>query len=461
MLKTEQQIPGLNIFSGKRVLVVGLGKTGLSCVRFLVRRGVDVAVTDSRELPAELGSLQTDFPDVAVFVGGLNQEAMQRADVLLVSPGLSLKLPELSVYQNSDKEMIGDVEVFARCTEKPVIAITGSNGKSTVTSLLGEMARLSNLNVAVGGNIGIPVLDLIESDDTTELYVLELSSFQLETTNQLNPVAAVILNVSEDHMDRYDSLQEYRSAKSRIFHGDGVIVQNIDEQSVNSVIEELDASRKRIRFSTKFSAQGCDFGVMMHAGEAWVQWHGDPLIPVSSIKIKGWHNVSNVLAALALGTVVNLPMPAMLEAIRQFPGLPHRTQWVAESHGVTWFNDSKATNVGATLAAVAGLSDYPLILIMGGQGKDQDFSALKAAFADSVKHVLLLGEDADKIAEAIKGTTEFSYVEDMRTAVQAANQIADQGDAVVLSPACASFDMFSGYMHRGDVYMSCVQEVTQ
>ena len=455
----HSQLPCADIFKGQRVLVVGLGKTGLSCIRFLVDRGVDVAVTDSRENPAELQNLKHQYPDVAVFVGGLNEEAIRSADVLLVSPGVPIKTPAIADVLAKNKKVIGDIEVFAQCTTKPVVAITGSNGKSTVTTLLGEMARVAKRHVVVAGNIGLPVLDTINDDDSNDVYVLELSSFQLETTYSLNAAASVILNITEDHMDRYSSLADYTEGKARVAHGNGAVIINKDEANVSALADALDKNRKRYTYSTQLSATSVDFGVVTQQGETWLAMHAKPLIPVSALKIKGNHNVSNVLATLALGTAIGLPLPAMLEAAQQFSGLPHRTQWVAEHNGVVWFNDSKATNVGATVAAVKGLSDYKLILLMGGQGKGQDFSELRAVFKDNVKHIYLFGEDAKRIADALGTSIAHSFVKNMQQAITAANDMAREGDAVLLSPACASFDMFNGYDHRGREFVRMVQEV--
>lgn len=458
MEQDRQQLPCADIFAGQRVIVVGLGKTGLSCVRFLIERGVDVAVTDSRDNPAELEKLKNLYPDVAVFVGGLNEPAINSADVLIVSPGISIRTPIIAAAMMHDKTVIGDIEVFAQCTQKPVVAITGSNGKSTVTSLLGDMARLAKRRVVVAGNIGLPVLDTINEDGETELYILELSSFQLETTYTLNPVAAVILNITEDHMDRYASFAEYQAAKTRIFHGAQTVIVNRDEQVVSQLLDDWPQVPRSYSYSTTLAATQVDFAVIQHKAQNWLAKAGTPLIPVAALKIKGKHNVSNVLAALALGTAVGLPMPAMLEALQLFSGLPHRTQWVAEQDNVVWFNDSKATNVGATIAAVNGLADYRLILLMGGQGKGQDFSALRQTFVGKVKHVYLFGEDAQRIADALGDAVTHSFVKDLKQAVNEAKAVAVAGDAVLLSPSCASFDMFNGYDHRGQVFMQLVQE---
>ncbi len=461
-MQTEtRQLPCADIFSGQRVLVVGLGETGLSCVRFLHARGVELAVTDSRLAPPGLKTLREEFPDVGVFVGGFDPQAIARADVLLLSPGVSLKTPEIANALQLAKKVIGDIEVFARCVDKPVVAITGSNGKSTVTALVGEMARIARLQVFVGGNIGIPALQLVEHNEEAQLYVLELSSFQLETTISLNAAASVILNVSEDHMDRYVSLAEYAKAKARIYQGSGTIVINQDDAYVESLARELGDQRKILRFSLSEPADDNCFGVVKKGNQAFLARGTQALLSINEIRIKGQHNVANSLAALALGSAVGLSMPAMLETLRVFPGLPHRTQWVAEHNGVQWFNDSKATNVGAALAAISGLQANTLFVILGGQGKGQDFSPLSEALAARHAHALLLGEDADRIAQALGNDVQQTRVSDMAEAVHTAYRLSHAGDVVLLSPACASFDMFKGYAHRGEVFMQLVKEALQ
>jgi UDP-N-acetylmuramoylalanine--D-glutamate ligase len=461
MQTEKQQLTCADIFSGQRVLVVGLGDTGLSCVRFLHARGVALAVTDSRMAPPGLKILQEEFPDVGVFVGGFDQQAIERADVLILSPGVSLKTSEIATAAMQGKPIIGDIEVFARCVTKPVVAITGSNGKSTVTALLGEMARVARKQVYVGGNIGTPALQLVEHNHEAQLYVLELSSFQLETTYSLNAAASVILNISEDHMDRYSTLDEYAQSKARVYQGSGVIVINQDDAYVKAIASELDAQRNAFRFSLGMPSDERCFGVIHKDGVALLARGTQALLPVEEIRIKGQHNVANALACLALGTAVGLPMPAMLEALREFPGLPHRTQWVAEQDGVQWFNDSKATNVGAALAAISGLTANTLFVILGGQGKGQDFSPLREVLASRSSHALLLGEDADRIALALGDHIPQTRVKDMAQAVSVAQTLAKSGDVVLLSPACASFDMFNGYAHRGQVFMQLVKEALQ
>lgn len=443
------------VFTNKRVLVVGLGKTGMSCVHFLQRRGVKFAVADSRLQPPGLKELQEDYPDVPLFLGEFDPQVFANIDVLIVSPGVSIQTPVIVASVQRGAEVLGDIEIFARCVDKPVIAITGSNGKSTVTSLVGEMVRQAKYSAGVGANLGIPALDLIESKP--DVYVLELSSFQLETTYSLNAQASTILNISEDHMDRYASLKEYAQAKATIFNGNGVVVINDDDPIVKAFANELTEDRTVYHFKMSAAKNDHEFGVVQVAGENWLTQGNSKLLAVTDMKIKGQHNVANALAALALGTAVNLPTSAMLNALRVFPGLPHRSQWITEQNGVAWYNDSKGTNVGASLAAIAGIPANKLLVILGGLGKGQDFSPLREPLAQRARHVFLLGEDAKKIAAVIEGVVPFSYVKDLDEAVVQAKLLAQSGDAVLLSPACASFDMFNGYEHRGEIFMQRVK----
>lgn len=447
----------ITALADKRVLIVGLGKTGLSCARFLSKRGIEVAVTDSRDNPPGLESLKQELPDIAVFVGAFSQEVFERADVLIVSPGVPVNELHIQAARARGAEIIGDVELFARIAEAPVLAITGSNGKSTVTTLLGEMVRASGLNAAVGGNLGTPVLDLLEQP-VPDFYVLELSSFQLETTSSLNAKAATLLNISEDHMDRYNSLDDYLIAKTRIFSGEGVVVLNKDDEQVIKLKERLKESHQVVEFTLGKPLPG-EFGVCDKGNQQWLCIANENLLPTNKLKIKGKHNVANALAALTLGQAAGLPMDNMLQALQVFPGLPHRTQWVANINGVDWFNDSKATNVGAAQAAINGIEARHLVLIAGGQGKGQDFTPLKATVKERVSTVILLGEDRHLLEKALDGSAEIFVVDSMNEAVSKAASITQQGDVVLLSPACASFDMYSGYEERGNVFIRAVNEV--
>ncbi|HEY9199573.1 MAG TPA: UDP-N-acetylmuramoyl-L-alanine--D-glutamate ligase [Gammaproteobacteria bacterium] len=439
----------------KKVLVIGLGKTGLSCARYLSRLGEQVAVTDDRDTPPGLAAMLDELPDVALFLGRFEPDAFDNAEQIVVSPGVSLKHPLISEARARGVEVIGDIELFARAAQAPVLAITGSNGKSTVTTLVGEMARSAGRNVKVGGNLGTPALDLLpESGAQPELYVLELSSFQLESTFTLAPRAAVILNISPDHLDRYSGLDDYAKAKQRIYRNAELQIVNLDDPYAARL---ADAKHASVGFGMQPPA-GDDYGVCHVDGQAWLMRGQEHLLPAAEIRMAGRHNLSNALAALALGDAMGLDREAMFETLRTFGGLPHRTQWVAESGGVVWYNDSKGTNIGATLAAVQGM-DRPVVLIAGGQGKGADFRLMRDALEGRLRAAVLLGEDAPLIAAALEGTTRIEHVESMERAVQVAAELAQPGDAVLLSPACASFDMFNGYDHRGEVFMAAVRRL--
>lgn len=455
----SESINSMKGLSHKRVLVVGLGKTGLSCACYLSGKGIEVAITDSREHPPALDELQEKHPDMAIFVGGFNAEAFERATCLIISPGVSLREPLIAEARARGAEIIGDIELFARNANAPVIAITGSNGKSTVTSLLGEMAKASGMDVRVGGNIGVPALDLLH-DPRPDLYVLELSSFQLETTESLNACAAAILNISEDHMDRYHNLNDYTAAKAKVYYGTGTLIVNLDDAAVMATAKLTRQGRDLIGF-TAHTPNENEFGICTKDKQEFLCYGTDKLISVAELKIKGKHNVVNALAALALGKEASIPLDGMLLALKEFSGLPHRSQWVAEKNGVTWFNDSKATNVGAAIAAINGTEANEIILIAGGQSKGQDFSPLKEVVKNKVKHLILLGEDAELLNSELEDYTEVDFVADMTQAVTKANNIAVRGDEVLLSPACASFDMYSGYEQRGEVFIAAVKEVLQ
>ena len=435
-----------------RTLVVGLGATGLSCARFLARRGVEVAVTDSREQPPALAAMQQELPDIALFLGGFDREAFARAERIVVSPGVSLQEPLLADAQRRGVEVIGDIELFARSVTAPVVAITGSNGKSTVTTLVGAMARRAGKDVRVGGNLGVPALDLIQEQEP-ELYVLELSSFQLESVSSLRACAATVLNVSADHLDRYDSLESYAQAKQRIYQGAAVQVVNRDDPVACAL---AGAGGSVVGFTLQ-APRGADFGIATVGNARWIARGSERWMPAAEVRIPGRHNLANALAALALGEAAGLERAAMLQVLREFQGLPHRAQWVGDFQGVRWFNDSKGTNIGAALAAIRGF-DGPLVLIAGGRGKGADFHQLAEGMDDRVKAVVLLGEAAQEIADALAGRVDTVFVSDMANAVRSAATLARRGDTVLLSPACASFDMFNDYQHRGEVFMQAVRE---
>lgn len=438
-----------------KTLVVGLGKTGLSCARYLAGKGYQVAVTDTRERPPGLDSLEQELPGVAVFLGGFDPEVFRAAGQLVVSPGVAISHPLIREAQARGVPVLGDIELFAAEARAPVAAITGSNGKSTVTSLLGLMAQVTGLRAAVGGNLGEPVLDLL--DDGLELYVVELSSFQLETTESLGARVAAVLNISPDHMDRYPSLDAYVAAKARIFRGAGSAVVNRDDPLVMGMLPpDLPC-----RGFTLTLPQGDDYGLAEHQRALWLMRGREPLLPGNAVRLAGRHNLSNALAALAMGESCGLPLTSMLECLRHFEGLPHRTQLVRERRGVRWYNDSKGTNVGATIAALEGLHDPRdggrAVLIAGGDGKGANFSALSPVVARTTRAVVLIGRDGPTIGAILPVPTERVSAQTLEQAVRLAADLALPGDHVLLSPACASFDMFRDYQHRGEVFMAAVR----
>lgn len=435
-------------------IVVGLGKSGMSLVRFLARQGVPFAVADTRENPPELATLRLQFPQVEVRCGELDVEFLCRAQELYVSPGLALATPALQEAAKRGVKLSGDIELFARHAKAPIVAITGSNAKSTVTTLVGDMARAAGKRVAVGGNLGTPALDLLADD--IELYVMELSSFQLETTERLNAEVATVLNVSEDHMDRYADMQAYHLAKHRIFRGARqVVVNRGDALSRPLVADQLPCWSFGLN-KPDFKA----FGLIEEDGEKYLAYQFEKLMPVRELKVRGAHNQANALAALALGYAVGLPFGPMLAALREFTGLAHRCQWVRELRGVAYYDDSKATNVGAALAAIEGLGadiNGKLVLIAGGDGKGADFSGLTAPVARYCRAVVLLGRDAELIAAALGDAVPLVRVKTLDEAVQRCAELAREGDAVLLSPACASLDMFKNFEERGRLFAQAAE----
>ncbi len=447
--------------SGKSssAVIVGLGRTGLSCARHLHSLGWRIAITDTRAQPPELKRLQEAFPEIQVSLGGLDTRLLDDAVCVVASPGISLSEPFFIEARARGLEIVGDIEMFARIVDAPVAGITGTNGKSTVTTLLGRMAERAGIRVRVGGNLGEPALDLLAAArrdaEATQLYVLELSSFQLETTTSLDLHAATVLNVSPDHLDRYPSVEAYADAKARIFARCDTAVINLDDPLVVAMPRP---GQRTLSFSLRATI-GADYAVEMREnGAGWLTRRGTPLLAVSAMKIKGLHNAANALAALALGEALGLPLPAMLAELAEFPGLPHRSQWVADINGVTYINDSKGTNVGATLAAVGGMKG-PLVMIVGGDGKNQEFAPLADAFRGKVRHTVLIGRDGPAIAQAVRGVCTVEVCSSLEDAVRAAARAARPGDVVLLSPACASLDMFRDYTHRGSVFTQAVKEL--
>ena len=437
-------------YQGKNVVIIGLGLTGLSCVDFFLARGVTPRVMDTRMTPPGLDKLPEA---VERHTGSLNDEWLMAADLIVASPGIALAHPSLSAAADAGIEIVGDIELFCREAQAPIVAITGSNGKSTVTTLVGEMAKAAGVNVGVGGNIGLPALMLL--DDECELYVLELSSFQLETTHQLGAEVATVLNVSEDHMDRYSGLPAYHLAKHRIFRGARQVVVNRQDALTRPLMSDGLPCWTFGLGAPDFKA----FGLREENGEKYLAFEFQNLMPVRELKVRGAHNQANALAALALGHAVGLPFDAMLSSLRTFTGLEHRCQWVRELDGVSYYNDSKATNVGAALAAIDGLGmdmDGKLVLIAGGDGKGADFSGLRDSVTRYCRAVVLIGRDADLIADALGDAVPQVRAASLDEAIAQCRALAQPGDAVLLSPACASFDMFKNYEERGQLFARAV-----
>lgn len=427
----------------ERILIIGLGQTGLSGLHYCLARGITPAVMDTRACPPGADQLPEH---IERHFGELKLAPMLAAQLIIASPGLALATPELQQAQAAGVEIVGDIELFVRECQAPIVAITGSNGKSTVTTLVGEMASEAGIKVGVGGNIGTPALDLLSSE--LELAVLELSSFQLETTHSLSAAAATVLNISEDHLDRYDSLAHYRDTKLEIYHRADLAVYNREDDQTRP--SGADAA-------VSFGLDHTDYGRIQHQGEWWLSRFGEPVLPVSALKILGTHNQLNALAAMALADQVKIPQSAQLAVLRRFSGLAHRCQRVAEKQGVLWVNDTKATNVGATLAAIAGMSEVVtgrLWLIAGGQGKDQDFSPLIPLLQGPVAGMVCFGQDRHQLLALADNTHEVSNLDDA-VAWCAAN--ARAGDCVLLAPACASLDMYARYQLRGEHFIALVE----
>lgn len=437
--------------AGTRALVLGLGRTGLSCARYLRRKGLDVRVADTRMLPPGRDALRASAPDTELRTGPFDSSLLDGVAQVVISPGLSLREPVAVEASRRGLPVVGDIELFAREARAPIAAVTGTNGKSTVTTLVADLANAAGRKALAGGNLGEPALDLLERP-APALYVLELSSFQLETVHSLHTATATVLNVTPDHMDRYETLADYAAAKARIFDGCDVAVINADDAAVR----EMPRGGQSV-LSFSLVARDADY-TLEREPEPMIVCRGEPLLPLAAMRIQGLHNAANAMAALAMCEALAIPSGAALEALAAFGGLPHRSQWVADVGGVRFVNDSKGTNVGATLAAVSGL-DGPLVLIAGGDGKNQDFGELREAFRGKVVHVVLIGRDAPLLEAALSGVCSTERADDMASAVAAARRAARPGSTVLLSPACASLDMFRDYAHRGDAFAAAVRSL--
>ena len=461
--------------AGKHALVLGLGETGLSLARFLARRGARVRVADTRADPPGLAALSEKAPQAELDLGAYRDASFAGVDLIAISPGVPLATPQVRAAAARGVPVVGDIELFAQAlrqgrdgaqTPPPVLAVTGTNGKTTVTALTGAMCRRCGLATEVAGNIGPAALDaLMHCEDVQhkpEVWVLELSSFQLETTRTLNPAAATVLNLSEDHLDRYDGMGAYAHAKSRIFRGEGIQVLNRDDARSLGMAQP---GRKQVSFGLDAPARAEDFGLLRVDGELWLAQGVTPLLALKELSLAGLHNAANALAALALTRSLDLSYAPLLAALRDFKGLPHRLEKVAEIGGVAYYNDSKGTNVGATVAALNGFAELAargarVILIAGGESKGQDFAPLADPVSRHARAVILIGRDAGLIERALEaGGVASLRADSMEQAVAQARAQAQPGDAVLLSPACASFDMFRNYPHRGEVFAACVRHL--
>lgn len=435
-------------------VVIGLGASGLASIDYLLQQGEAVVAMDSNSDSPGALTLKQEHPDVSCLLGPFDDKTLVQAEEIIISPGVSLQHPDLIDAQKRGQTFVGDIELFVRATQKPVYAVTGSNGKTTVTSLLGEMVKQAGMPLGVAGNIGRPVLELLDEPSYMG-YVLELSSFQLETTPSLKAKAAIVLNVSPDHMDRYQDFSHYRQAKQLIYRNAHQVVVNADDPTIWQTL-----TLPQVVKTVSIAGKPADFSLQQNHGATYLSAYGQPLLDVNELPLKGRHQWQNALSALAMGELMRIPQPAMLATLKSFRGLPHRCQWVREKQGITWYNDSKATNVGATETAItsfAASAGKNIILLAGGQAKGADFSALDKVVAASVKEVILFGEDAAKLAEALQHSASLHFVATLEDAVVLAAGIADSGDVVLLSPACASFDMFNNFMDRGEHFIKAVE----
>ncbi|MGB2106470.1 MAG: UDP-N-acetylmuramoyl-L-alanine--D-glutamate ligase [Porticoccaceae bacterium] len=446
------------IVTNRKTAILGMGATGVSVASFFASKDMPFDFADSRNEPANLNAVKANYPQAEIALGSFDADFLCRYDRLIVSPGISLAEPALVRAKQQGVELLGDLELFLEQAQAPVVAITGSNGKSTVTELLGKMATDSGISVGVGGNLGTPMLDVL--DNSHKLYVIEVSSFQLELLNDSRGAVSCLLNISPDHLDRYKNLQQYHTAKHRIFRGASKVVINREDVLTRPLIS---TQIPMISFGLNQPDLG-SFGILEGLKDGYLSYGIERLMRVDQVALKGTHNLANVLAALALGHSVDLPMQGMLETLKTFKGLPHRCQLIAQINDVSFINDSKATNAGATVAAIKGFGNQNsknIVLIAGGQAKGQEFSALAAEITAYVKLTILIGEDAKQLAVALDNHCHIKYSDSLDEAIIQANQSAIPGDTVLLSPACASFDMFDGFEHRGHCFEAAVNALSE
>lgn len=434
-------------------LIAGMGVTGISCARFLQRRNIPFRVIDSRDEPPQLKIFRQEFAGSEILTGGFDNGALQGIRTLVLSPGIDLRHPFVELARQQGIRVVGDIEIFADYSNAPVIGITGSNGKSTVTTLAGYLLERAGYKVRTGGNLGTAALDLI-TEPAPDFYVLELSSFQLDLTQSLRPRAAVVLNVSDDHMDRYPDIDAYTASKAQIYRQADWCIVNRDDVRVSA----MPVGKSVLSFGTAAPSRSDEFGLVEAGGKIWLACGDLKLLPVDRLGIQGRHNWMNALATLALLQASGIALETVVEYLPEFTGLPHRCRLVAQRNGIRWINDSKATNVGASAAALESF-DPPIILIAGGDGKGADFSVLRPSVTNRVKAVLLFGRDAALIEQALADVAPCIRLNNMEEAVTRAAAMARPGDTVLLAPACASLDMYTSYAARGDDFARCVHKV--
>ena len=442
-------------------VVVGLGLSGQAICRHLTQLGRPFMVADTREAPPGVEAFRQTYPDVQVHCGSLAAVDFCQAYEVVISPGVDPRtaglegLLERHNPATGEPMLVGEIALFKRAVKAPIAAITGSNAKSTVTTLLGEMAAASGINAAVGGNLGTPALDLLAQQPDADLYILELSSFQLETTPSLGAASAAFLNLCDDHLDRHGDLEGYRQAKQRIFIGAEHAVVNADDPQTWP-----DQPLEHIEHFGVHTPRDAAWGLVEQQGHWWLMQGKTPWLLADELRITGQHNSANALAALAMGRALGFDKASMCGALKAFVGLPHRSETIAELNGVRWVNDSKGTNVGATLAAINGIGatlQGKLLLLAGGVGKGADFSPLAAPLANSARTAIVFGADAPRLAEALNEAIPVERVEHLTQAMEVAFAMAKPGDCVLLSPACASLDQFANYQARGDAFRHWVE----
>ena len=433
-------------------VIVGLGESGYASACHLAAAGRRVAVVDSRDVPPRAADLERRHPALAVHCGSLDEGLIARAAEVIVSPGIDPRQPAIAAARRRGQPVIGEIELFARAVEAPVMAVTGSNGKSTVTRMLAAMAEALGINAAAGGNLGPAALELLERRADAELFILELSSFQLETTRSLQPQVAAVLNLSPDHLDRYADMADYAAAKARILDGAGEAVLNADDAWVRAMAEHT-------MTVSWFGAERTAAGRWWLDGQGpatWLMQDQTPVMATRELAVSGRHNALNALAALAMGAAAGWPLAPMVEGLRAFRPLAHRGESLGVHRGRRWINDSKATNVAAAAAAVAGM-DEPVVLIAGGDAKGQSFDALRAALAGRGRAAVVYGRDADALAGALGSGLEVVRVNALQAAVAEALRLSRPGDAIVLAPACASLDQYRDYRARGEHFRALVE----